>query len=353
MIDTSDSEPIIHPEARVAILAHDHFPGRAKTAIGLLKYAPYNVVSLIDRETAGGYTDTYRDDLPRVPVVESMAAAPPVDVLAIGISPIGGQFNSSWREDIKIALQQGCDIVSGLHDQLGDRDELAELAVTNDARIHDVRQPPSGLSVLSADSPHTDSTVILTVGSDCNVGKMTATLELTRHAQQSGIDAAFVPTGQTGVMIAGWGIVIDRVISDFAAGAVGQMVDTASNTADVVFVEGQGSIVHPAYSGVTTSILHGAQPDAMILCHEAGRDYIHGYEEYEIPPIAQLRQLYESLSKPVKGGEVRAGALNTSSLNTDAEINTAISRFQFSLGAPSVDLIREGPQTVLETVIPE
>ncbi len=161
--------------------------------------------------------------------------------------------------------------------------------------------------------------MILTVGTDCSVGKMTTTMELARDARAAGHDAAVIPTGQTGIMIEGWGTPIDRVVSDFAAGAVEELILEKGDDHDYLFVEGQGSIVHPAYSAVTLGILHGSMADTLVLCHNAGQDAVHGYESVALPSMQTYIDLYESIAAPVADSRVVAGALNTASSRATSE----------------------------------
>jgi uncharacterized NAD-dependent epimerase/dehydratase family protein len=344
---------------RVAVLAHDLFPDRAKTATGILRYADYEVAAVLDRANPGTRVSEHlslsadRD----APVVESMADAldhdPAIDALVIGIAPIGGGFDESWRSDVERALEAGVDVISGLHYFLHEDDEFAALAADHGATIHDVREPPADLTVSEGRASEVDAEVVLTVGTDCSVGKMTASLELVRAAEERGVDAAFVPTGQTGIMIAGWGNPIDRVISDFTAGAVEEMVLDVGDDHDVLFVEGQGSIVHPAYSGVTCGILHGAMPDAMVLCHVAGREAIHGYEGTAIPDPGTYVELYEDLAAPVHPGEVVAGTLNTSSIDADSDARDALDAFGAAIDGPATDPIRFDADELLDAVLSE
>ncbi|ELK46790.1 hypothetical protein D320_20514, partial [Haloferax sp. BAB-2207] len=189
---------------RVAVLAHEKFPDRAKTATGVLKYADYDVVAVLDRDNPGTSAADHRRDLPDVPVVASMADAPDADALLVGISPIGGAFDETWRDDVRTALERGCDLISGLHYFLAEDEEFARLADEHGCDINDVRKPHDDLGVAQGKSADVDAEVVLTVGTDCSVGKMTATLELVEAARERGIDAGFIPTGQTGIMIAGW-----------------------------------------------------------------------------------------------------------------------------------------------------
>jgi len=335
---------------KVALLAHEKFPDRAKTAVGVLRYADYDVVAVVDRDNDGSRVSDHVPDVQDAPVVASMSDVPDgVDALVVGISPIGGAFDESWRPDVRNALERGCDVYSGLHYFLGDDEEFAGLAAEHGGELWDVRKPPADLGVADGVADSVDATVVATVGTDCSVGKMTATRELYEYARAEGMDAAFVATGQTGILIEGEGIPVDRVVSDFAAGAVERMVLEAGADHDYVFVEGQASIVHPAYSGVTASIVHGAMPDHLVLCHEAGRESIHGYDQ-RIPPVDSFVDRYESFAAPVSDADVVGGMLNTRSVDGDEEAREAVADFADAIGAPADDPVRFDPSSVVEVI---
>jgi uncharacterized NAD-dependent epimerase/dehydratase family protein len=334
---------------KVAILAHEQFPDRAKTAVGVLRYGDQDVVAVLDRETAG---TTVGDHLPEigaadVPIVERVADAPAFDALLIGIAPIGGGFEESWRPDVRGAIERGADVVSGLHYLLDDDEEFAGLADEHGVELRDVREPPADLTVAEGIARDLDCEIVLTVGTDCSTGKMTTTLELLEAARRAGLDAGFVPTGQTGIVIDGGGIAIDRTISDFAAGATERMIEERADEHEYLFVEGQGSIVHPAYSAVTCGILHGAQPDHLVLCHEAGREAIHGYESFSIPDPAAVAGLYLDLAAPLAPTDLLGGALNTSGLAPEGA-EKAIEAYAETLDAPAVDPVRNGAGHLVE-----
>lgn len=337
---------------RVSILAHEQFPGRAKTAQGILRYADYDVIAVLDRETAGDRVTDHVPDVQNAPIVAGMDDVDePIDALVIGIAPIGGGFEESWRPDVRAALERGCDVISGLHYILAEDEEFAALAAENGCDIWDVRKPPEDLTVSEGVAADVDAEIVCTVGTDCSVGKMTATMELVAAAREAGHDAAVIPTGQTGIVIEGWGNPIDRVISDFAAGAVESMIREAGDDHDLLVVEGQGSIVHPAYSAVTCGILHGSMADRLVLCHEAGRERIHGYESFELQPIPTYVDLYESLAAPVSEAEVVAGMLNTAGIDGNDAAREAVDAFAGDLGAPATDPIRFDATEVLEAVV--
>ena len=337
----------------IAILAHEKFPDRAKTALGVLRYGDYDVRAVLDRDEAGKRVSDFVSDVQDAPIVDGTDDLEPdeIDALLIGISPIGGEFDESWREDVRTALEYGCDVISGLHYFLSEDEEFSRLAAANDCELRDVRKPPEDLTVSDGVAGDVDAEVILTVGTDCSTGKMTTTMELARNARDQGYDAAVIPTGQTGIMIEGWGNPIDRVVSDFTAGAVEEMILEKGDEHDYLFVEGQGSIVHPAYSAVTCGILHGAMPDKLVLCHNAGQEAIHGYESFELPSIATYVDLYESLSAPVSDAEIAAGAINTSDVDGDAAAREVVDEFAAALDAPATDVIRFDTDEVLAALL--
>jgi uncharacterized NAD-dependent epimerase/dehydratase family protein len=334
---------------RVALLAHEQFPGHAKTAVGILRYADHDVVSVLDRERAGERVADHLDDVQDAPIVAGMDDVPACDALIIGIAPIGGGFDKSWRPDVRAALERECDVLAGLHYLLGENEEFARLAEQHDAELRDVREPPKDLDVAEGTAGEVDARVILTVGTDCSSGKMTSSFELRDAARKRGLDAAVVPTGQTGIMITGWGIAIDRVIADFAAGAMEQLVHEASDH-DVLIVEGQGALAHPAYSGVTTAILHGSQPDALALCHVAGQEQVGGYPDYSLPDPETYATLYEDVAAPVSPATVDAGLLNTQELS-DEHAREAMDDFGERLGVPATDPVRFDADAALDALL--
>lgn len=335
----------------VALLAHEQFPNRAKTAVSILRYADDEVAAVLDRDNAGQRVHDFLPGVQDAPIVASMDDVDDCDELIVGIAPIGGGFDDSWRSDVRTALSRGCDITAGLHYFLEDDEEFRTLAADHDCELWDVRKPPDDLTVSDGVAAAVDAEIVLTVGTDCSVGKMTATLELYEAARERGVDAAFVPTGQTGIMIEGWGNPIDRVVSDFTAGAVEDMIVEKGNDYDYLFVEGQGSIVHPAYSSVTCGILHGSMADKLVLCHEAGREAVSGYEDFSLPPLSKYVDLYEDLARPVRETSVVAGALNTRNVETDAEARQAVETYGDALDVPATDPIRFDTADVLEAVL--
>jgi uncharacterized NAD-dependent epimerase/dehydratase family protein len=343
-------------QQRIAVLAHEKFPDRSKTANGVLRYGEQEVVAVLDRDRAGERVADHIGDVPDAPIVADFAGAretageDDLDALLIGIAPIGGGFDESWRSDVRAAIEAGCDVISGLHYFLEDDEEFAALAAEHGVQLRDVRKPHDDLTVASGNADEVAADVVLTVGTDCSVGKMTTTMELAAAAEEAGIDARVIPTGQTGIMVEGWGNPVDRVVSDFTAGAVEEMILEVGDDHDLLIVEGQGSIIHPAYSAVTCGILHGAMADKLVLCHAAGREAVHGYEDTPLPPIEEYVDLYESLAAPVHETEIVAGAVNTKDVADDEEARAAVDSVAAAIDAPATDPIRFGAEEILEVI---
>jgi len=330
-------------------------PETSKTANSAIRYLPERVVGVLD-STARGRTAQevlgFGGGIPVVRTFEEGLALRPTALL-IGIAPAGGQLPAAWRAWILAALERGLAVWSGLHTRLGDDPEFASRAAARGAEIRDLRRPPERLTVSNGLAREVDALVVLSVGSDCNVGKMTAQLQLVRGLGARGLRTRFVATGQTGILIAGWGISVDAVVADFVGGAAEQLVLEGAKDADVVLVEGQGSLVHPGYSGVTLGLMHGACPSAMILCHQSSRELIGDYTGrpawVPIPPLAELVRIYEDAARPVHPSRVVGIALNTYDL-PEAEARARIAAARSDTGLPACDPVREDPAPLVEAV---
>jgi uncharacterized NAD-dependent epimerase/dehydratase family protein len=338
---------------RYAVLAPGCFTGRAaKTAHGVIAYGREPVVAVIDPALAGrrvcDVLPHLNKDIPIVADLEATFEYKP-NALLVGVAPPGGALPDEWREYILAALRAGLEVVSGLHEILSDDADFAEAAYTGGTSIWDVRLPPAPRLFTGA-AWNVKPFVLLTVGSDCSVGKMTVSLELIKAACERKRDPEFIATGQTGVMIAGKGIAIDRVISDFASGAVESLVTSAEADTDLLIVEGQGAINHAAFAPVTMALLYGAAPDALLLVHDVSR---HDIEPLGSPilPLPILVKLYEALTAVVKPAPVIGIALNTSSLN-DEDARTVIDGVRKETGLPADDVIRFGPQGLFDAIAP-
>ena len=253
---------------------------------------------------------------------------------------------------MKDSIAAGLDVESGLHEFISDDHELTALAREHDVELRDLRKPPAGLNVPTGENLSHAATTILTVGSDCAIGKMTVSLELDREARSRGIRSEFVPTGQTGMAIAGWGIAVDAVVADFIAGAAERLVvEGVERGGEVLFVEGQGSLLHPAYSGVTLGLIHGSAPHAYVLCHMAGESVVDGDERYPIPPLSELVALHERISLLPRPAPVLAVALNTRLLDEGAA-RRAIEETEAETGLPADDPVRFGAGRLVDSLEP-
>jgi uncharacterized NAD-dependent epimerase/dehydratase family protein len=317
-----------------------------KTMRGLVHYGPHPVVAILDSTRAG---EAYAE----IPIVATVAEALSFEptTAAVGVATQGGRFPPEWRELLKESIRAGLDLESGLHEFITEDPELAALADEHRVELRDLRKPPADLSVPTGENLQVPATIVLTVGSDCAIGKKTVAVELDRAAKRRGIASEFVPTGQTGIWIAGWGIAIDAVVSDFLAGAAERLVvEGATRGGELLWVEGQGSLVHPAYSGVTMGLMHGAAPHAYVLVHKARATHTEGYPDHPIPPLTELIDLHERASLPLRPAKVVAIALHTGGLEDD-EARAEIVRVGGETGLPVDDPVRFGADTLLDAVV--
>jgi uncharacterized NAD-dependent epimerase/dehydratase family protein len=325
----------------------------AKTAHGILRYADREVVAVVDDRFAGrracDVVPYARRDTPVVATVAD-AAALGASTFVIGIAPLGGRLTPEWRTAVLEAIRAGMHVEAGLHSQLADDPELAAAARDAGVALRDLRAVPDDLGVPAGPAGRPAVQVVHSVGSDCAIGKMSVTLELDRAARARGLNSAFVPTGQTGVAIAGWGIAVDHVISDFVAGAAGRLVEEGAERGDLLFLEGQGALTHPAYSGVTLGLLHGSLPDVLILCHRAGTTHNLDYPESALLALDELVETYERAAAWVRPAKVAAVALNTRGLDEDAA-RAAIDAAVALTGLPAGDPVRFGADDLLDAVL--
>jgi len=293
------------PPVPAVVLAEGAFgTPDGKTANGVVVHSElFDARAVVDSHHAGRSAGDIlaRPSVPDVPVVDStdaaLEAAPDAEVLILGAAPAGGCLPEEWDGDIREAMAAGCDVVSGLHVFLSEDAEWRSLADQHEVRIVDVRKPPAEADLQVADGElDVDADVVLVMGTDCAVGKRTTTFELYAAACDRGLDAAWVATGQTGIMVgAHRGVVVDRVPADFAAGVVEKMV-RALGDRDVVFVEGQAALTHRAYGGVTLSILGGTWPDAVVLTDDPDRQGREHFESQTVPTAEEEASVVEALS---------------------------------------------------------
>ena len=317
-----------------------------KTARGVIRYAPDPSVVVVDSTRAG-------ETLDGIPVVAAVAEAleyEPTTAL-VGVATQGGRFPPAWRALLKQCVEAGLDVENGLHEFLADDPELAELARKHDVELRDLRRPPEGLGVPSEENLRIPAKIVLTVGSDCAIGKKTVALELDLEARRQGLPSVFVPTGQTGIAIAGWGIAVDAVVADFLAGAAERLVvEGHRRGGELLFVEGQGSLAHPAYSGVTLGLIHGSAPHAFVLCHRANSTEIEGYPRHPLPSLTELIDLHQRISLPLRPARVACLALNTAHLD-EARAKESIEAAAAETGLPADDPVRFGAGPLLEAVL--
>ncbi len=337
---------------RFLALAEGQFgPMSSKTANACIRYLPECVAAVIDSTKAGSTAQDVLGFGGPIPIVasleEGLRHAP--TALLIGIAPQGGRLPDAWRAVVVGALQAGLDVWSGLHHFLGDDPELARLAQAHGAAIRDFRRPPVDLPIAAGRTRSLAASIVLTVGSDCNIGKMTTQLQLRDALVARGRRAAFAPTGQTGILLEGRGIPVDAVVADFIAGAAERLTMEAAEGADIVLVEGQGSLVHPGYSGVTYGLIHGCVPHAFILCTQPSRKAIRNNEWVRIPSLTELIRLHETVAAPLRPARVIGIALNTHDLS-DADARGAIEAAHRETGLPVTDAVRYDPSPLTDAI---
>jgi uncharacterized NAD-dependent epimerase/dehydratase family protein len=320
----------------------------SKTMRGVLRYRRDDVAVILDSTRAGETEDG-------VPIVATVAEALPFrpTTALVGVVTQGGYFPPAWMALLRASIESGLDVENGLHVFLGDDPELSALASERGVELRDLRRPPANLSTATGENLAVDATIVLTVGSDCAIGKMTVSCELDLEARRRGVKSVFVPTGQTGIAIAGWGIAVDAVVSDFIAGAAESLVvEGAERGGELLWVEGQGSLIHPVYSGVTLGLYHGSAPHLLVLCHEAGRTEILGAGggPHPIPPLRELVELHERMALPARPARVVAVALNTRELSDD-EARAAIVVAEAETGLPADDPVRFGSTKLVDAVV--
>lgn len=339
-------------ELRFLVIAEGQFgPLTSKTANSCIRYTPERVVAVIDSRRAGRTAQDVLGFGGDIPVVSSVAEGleRKPTALLIGVAPQGGKLPEEWRAMILAAIDAGLDVWSGLHTFIGADPEFAARAEKKKVEIHDLRRPPLDLPVAMGRVRKIDSTVVLTVGTDCNIGKMTSALQIRDGLKASDRKVRFAGTGQTGILIEGWGIGVDAVIADFIAGAAEKLVLDASNGADIVLVEGQGSIIHPGYSGVTLGLIHGSLPHAMVMCAQPSRTHINNNPWIEIPPLPEMIRMHEMLVQHLRPAPVIAVSLNTYDLSLRAA-RAAIEKTRRQTGLPTTDPVRFDAGPVVEAI---
>ena len=319
----------------------------AKTASCILRYRPDDVVAVLDRERAGQTSQQAFDVGGDTPVVASLDEAPGANCVMVGIAPPGGRALEAWRPILLEAIGRGMRIVSGLHDFISNDAEYAAAAAAAGTEIFDVRKN-NERDLARAKDLRDDCLRVLTIGQDCSIGKMLTAVEITKALKAADVDAKFIATGQTGIMVEGDGCPVDCVVSDFVNGAVEKMI-LANQHHDVLVIEGQATISHPAYSCVSAGLLHGSAPHAMVMVYEVGRETVFGLDHRPLVPLPKLIAAYETMADLRQPSKVIAIAMNSRNVSAE-EADRERERIGAELGLPVADPIRHGSDVFVEAI---
>lgn len=334
---------------KLIILTEGHSnPHTAKTACSVIRYRADEVVAVLDSTQRGKSTQDVLGVGGSLPFVATLDEAPDANTLLIGIAPPGGKIPPAWRAIVLQAIERGMNIVSGLHEFVSDDPEFAAAAKRRGVSVQDVRKN-SEKTIARRVGLREECLRILTVGHDCSIGKMVTAIEVTSVLKRQGLDAKFIATGQTGIMVSGEGCPIDCVVADFVSGSVERLV-LENQHHDILLVEGQGSLVHPSYSGVTLSLLHGCLPHGLILGYEMGRDTVTGIDHMRIPPLAEIKRLNETLASIIEPCAVIGIAINSRKVS-EAEANAERERVRAEFGLPACDVFRHGADDLAAAVV--
>ncbi|MBY8826329.1 DUF1611 domain-containing protein [Sphingomonas colocasiae] len=314
--------------------------GTDKTGAGLVEWRPADC--LAQYRLPGCAVDLGRPDMSPA---EARAAG--ARTMVVGVVNVGGIFPDHWVQSVIAALEAGLDVAAGLHQRLIDIPAIAEAAARTGRDVHDIRQPTRAFAPGNGE-PRSGKR-LLTVGVDCVVGKKYTALAIARDMRARGLDADFRATGQTGLMIAGRGVVIDAVIADFISGAA-EWLSPAADPDHWDIIEGQGALGHPSYAGVTLGLIHGSQPDALVLCHEPVRTHLLGLNQ-AIPPLDRCIAANEAAARLTNpAARVVAIALNTGAMSA-AEADAARDRIAAETGLPCADPIRHGAAALVDAAL--
>jgi uncharacterized NAD-dependent epimerase/dehydratase family protein len=334
---------------RIVCLTEGHTnPRTAKTATAIVRYRPDEAVAVLDKTQKGGSVRQLLGVDSDIPIIGSLAESPEADTLAIGIAPPGGKVPTTWRPIILEAISRGMNILSGLHDFLSDDPEFASAAKAKGVTLFDVRKN-NEKEIARKVGLREKCLRIHTVGHDCSIGKMVVSVEIAKGLKNRGKDAKFVATGQTGIMIEGDGLPIDCVVADFVAGAAEKLV-LQNQHHEIIVVEGQGSLSHPSYSGVTLGLLHGCAPHGLVLCCELGRTKVGGLEAFTIPALAEIKKANELLANFIHPCKVIGIGINGSRV-TPVEAEKQREQLRAEFGLPVCDVYRDGPGELVDAVL--
>ncbi|MEM7524199.1 MAG: N-acetyltransferase DgcN [Pseudomonadota bacterium] len=312
----------------------------AKVAQGIKDWRPDASVGQL--RLAGCNADM---GLTEMTVAEAVAAG--AKTLVIGVANRGGLISEAWMSVLVEAMEAGMDVAAGLHTLLRDQPALVEAAARTGRALHDVRVPSEAYPI--GDGKSRAGKRVLAVGTDCSCGKMYTALAMEKEMRARGMNADFRATGQTGILITGGGVPLDAVIADFMGGAVEALTPDASDD-HWDLIEGQGSLFHPSYSGVTMALVHGGQPDYLVLCHEPTREHMRGLPHYVTPGLAPLQPLAEMLAKVVNPDVTTIGcSINTAAMS-DADADAYLAHVEAEMGMPAVDPFRHGAGRLVDAL---
>ncbi len=323
----------------------------SKTAASLIRYRSEETVAVLDGVHAGRRLEDVLEVGKGIPVVATLREALAFDPtsLVIGIATPGGVLPEDWRTVIHEAIEHGLEVINGLHTFLNEDEGFARHAGQKGVRLWDVRQPPGDLDVGRHLVHGLPNLRVLTVGADSSIGKKIAAIEIDRAARDSGWDAEFVATGQTGIMIAGSGIAVDTVAADYISGAVERLVLERKHR-ELLVIEGQGTILHPSYSGVSLGLLHGAAPQALVLCHQPGRDVMRNVP-VDVPDYEELIRVHEAVARPLFPCRVVAVSLNCFGMSLE-DARREVDRVEQETGLPATDCVKFGCGPILDALAP-
>ena len=351
-IDLKKHTCLIYAEGVFGLGARKKWPMRAKTADGILRYANYKVVGIVDSASgerqAGDVLPAYLGNTTNfsAPIFKNIKEAKvkaKAQVLIIGAAPEGGELPKEYEDDIAWAIENKMHIVSGMHYALADDPRFAKFARKHKVVIWDTRKAiaTGDIPLGSAQAYHVKKPIVLTVGTDAAIGKMTAGYEMARAARKLGVKSCVIPTGQTTMMIEGWGAAIDALPADFMSGAVEQMVIEGAKTNDILFVEGQGSLFHPAYANTCISLIHGAVPTHMVLVTRPQRRHSIGSKLVKLPSVKEAVAQYENAVLPrYRNAKVIGIAVNSEGLSTK-ETEAYKNEIKKEIKLPIFDAVRD------------
>ncbi len=329
------------PSPYLLYLGHAQDPADIKTSRGLAVFRQNDCVAEFRHDDC-----PLTLNLPRMTIAQAAAAG--ARTLVLGIAVAGGRLNEELVADARMAIEAGMNVASGLHHRLRDQPKLRDAATAAGVSLFDVRDPPAEIAV--GNGKRRAGKRLLTVGTDCSTGKMFTTLALTAALRARGIAADFRATGQTGILIAGSGIPVDAVVADFISGSI-EMLSPARTDDGWDLIEGQGSLFHPSFAGVSTGLLHGAQPDALVMCHDPSRPHLRGLPHYPLPDVVACIEENLRVARLTNADVVAVGvALNTSRIeeNKALRLCETVAR---TTGLPCIDPHRFGSDPIVDHLL--